>query len=215
MMLELNFQKRFDKFNLQVSAQISTNGICVLRGASGSGKSTILSCISGKIAPNNGYIGLSNKVFFDAKNRINIAPYLRNIGFVHQDSLLFPNMNVHDNLLYGANRRSNIYGFSLSEIAKILGIDALLKRDIKNLSGGERQRIALGRAILSNPDLLLMDEPLAALDNETKAQILNLIIKIRDEVKIPILYVTHNQSEADLIATHQISIVDGKLEANF
>ncbi|WP_240008398.1 ATP-binding cassette domain-containing protein [Pseudaquidulcibacter saccharophilus] len=212
-MLELKFTKNFKNLNLQIDAKIPSIGICTLRGFSGSGKSTILKCISGKLNPDSGTIKLENTTSFDAEKGINHAPYLRNFGFVHQDGLLFPNLNVYENLLFGYKRRGGNKFIEFDEIVEILGILPLLNRNIKNLSGGEKQRIALGRALLSNPKFLLLDEPLAALDEANKAQILELILKIRDKVRIPMLYVTHNQSEADLIATSQMAIVNGAMIA--
>lgn len=167
-----------------------------LFGASGSGKTSILNSIAGILKPTSGHIYINNDVLYDSARQINLSRQQRRVGMVYQDSLLFPHLNVQDNLLYGFNRllpQQRL--FQLDEIAALLNIEHLLKRATRHLSGGEKQRVALGRALLYSPRVLLLDEPLSALDTDNKARILPFLQQVRDEIGIPMIYVSHDRQE--------------------
>ncbi len=191
-----------------------TSSPLALFGVSGAGKSTLLKLVAGLITPDRGRISLGGTVLFDSEKNINIPPEKRRIGYVFQDGRLFPNLNVEKNLLYGfsliplAERK-----LGLGRVCDILALRLLLKRRVSNLSGGEKQRVALGRALLLSPRLLLMDEPLAALDAGLKSQIISFIRRIKDEFRIPIIYVSHSLREI-LQLTREIAVMNrGRLLA--
>jgi molybdate transport system ATP-binding protein len=188
-------------------------------GASGSGKSTLLAVIAGLLKPQQGSISLDDRVLFkstdSATHKIWIPPHQRRIGLVFQDGQLLPHLSVHTNLLYGyRNILPEQRHFELAEIAKLLEIEHLLGRKANALSGGEKQRVALGRAVLYSPTLLLMDEPLSALDERLKNQILPFFLRIKSECKIPMIYVIHSPREIEFIADTQLIMSDGQLANN-
>lgn len=194
-MLELDLSLRRGDFRLEVAARLSAP-VTGLFGPSGSGKSTLLSLISGLITPDRGHITLDGVTLVDRARGINLPPSARHIGLVFQDAQLFPHLDVRANLHYGWRRLSPAQRrFTLDEVCQLLELDALLARQPRQLSGGERQRVALGRALLFSPRLLLLDEPLAALDDRLKAQILPFLRRIRDETGLPMLYVSHSRQE--------------------
>ena len=175
-MIDAKFRVARQGFTLDV-AFTAGRGITAVFGASGSGKTTILNVIAGLERADQGRIIVDDRVFFDSAARINLAPHRRNVGYVFQDALLFPHLNAAQNLRYGWRKGSSI---NFEQIVSLLGLNALLDRAPARLSGGERQRVAIGRALLSQPRLLLMDEPLAALDIERKQDILPYIENLRD-----------------------------------
>lgn len=195
-------------FDLDVSFTAG-EGVTALFGPSGSGKTTILNAIAGLERPRQGRIAVDGTAYFDSKERIDLAPHRRNIGYVFQDALLFPHLSVARNLRYGS--RGNAAGFD--KIVALLGLDSLLERSPGKLSGGERQRVAIGRALLSQPRLLLMDEPLASLDIERKHDILPYVESLRDNFGIPILYVSHAVDEVARLADQVIVIAGGRIAA--
>jgi molybdate transport system ATP-binding protein len=183
-----------------------------LFGPSGSGKTSILSIIAGLMRPQFGSVKISDRMVFDTNQSLHLPPEKRNIGFVFQDALLFPHLNVEHNLRYGQRNRvkkSRIIKFS--RVVDVLEIGPLLKRHPKNLSGGERQRVGLGRALLSCPDLMLMDEPLASLDDQLKWRILSYLERAVAEWNIPTLFVTHSQAEVRRAADWVIVVNAGHL----
>jgi molybdate transport system ATP-binding protein len=182
-------------------------GITALFGPSGSGKTTILQVIAGLQRPASGRIAIAGDVLFDASRHINQPPHHRRIGYVFQDALLFPHLSVEANLRYGA--RSVPAGYDA--VVQTLGIGHLLKRRPATLSGGERQRVAIGRAVFSGPRLLLMDEPLAALDTDRKQEILPLIESLRDGLRLPILYVSHAVDEVARLADTVLVLDRGRI----
>jgi molybdate transport system ATP-binding protein len=186
-------------------------GVTALFGPSGSGKTTILNAIAGLDRPDEGRIVVDGKVFFDSTSRIDLSAHRRNIGYVFQDALLFPHMSVAQNLRYGARGTSQS---QFDDVVNLLGIAALLSRPPARLSGGERQRVAIGRALLSNPRLLLMDEPLAALDIERKREILPYVEALRDRLDLPIIYVSHAVDEVARLASHVLVIEEGRIAAS-
>jgi molybdate transport system ATP-binding protein len=198
-------------FSLDV-AFTAGEGATALFGRSGSGKSTILAAIAGLLRPARGHIRIGGATLFDAAHRIALPSHKRRIGYVFQDAQLFPHLSVRANLGYGrffapkAERR-----LELDAVADVLGIGALLDRRPDTLSGGERQRVAIGRALLAAPRLLLMDEPLASLDQPRKREILPLIERVRDEFGVPILYVSHAPDEVARIAAHVVVIEAGRV----
>ncbi len=192
-------------FNLDVSFSAGT-GVTALFGPSGSGKSTILGAIAGLERPQQGLIRAGSEVFFDSDKGINLSPHHRNIGYVFQDAALFPHMSVARNLRYGSRNDS---GFE--RIVALLGLQKLLERRPAKLSGGERQRVAIGRALLSNPRLVLMDEPLAALDTPRKQEILPYIESLNAEFQLPIIYVSHAVDEVARLADEVIVIEAGRI----
>lgn len=195
-----------------VAAFQAGRGITVLFGPSGAGKSSILDLIAGILTPQRGRIAVDGQVLFDSDARIDLPPERRRIGYIFQDARLFPHLTVRANLLYGFNLTPEGERYAqLDHIVDVLGIGHLLKRDPPSLSGGERQRVAIGRAILASPRLLLMDEPLASLDEARKQEILPYVERLRDELKIPILYVTHLASEVERLADVVVDVAGGRV----
>ena len=200
-------------FQLGARADISggVTGIC---GPSGSGKSTLLLLIAGLLKPHSGQLRMGNDVFVDRARRIFIPAWQRHFGLVFQDGQLFPHLSVRDNLLYGHERlpaASRL--FTPDTVLQLLEIGHLLERRPALLSGGERQRVALGRALLYSPRLLLLDEPLSSLDDRLKQQILPFLKRVKDETRIPMLYVAHARAEVDFLADRILLMCDGRLQA--
>lgn len=180
-------------------------GITALVGPSGVGKTSVLMMVAGLLKPDTGRIAVDGAVLCDTAQGLHLPPERRACGMVFQDHRLFPHLSVKANLRYGIRRGQP--AMELPEMASFLGIEPLLKRMPRSLSGGEAQRVALGRALLSAPRFLLMDEPLSALDEERSAQIMALIEKIRDELALPILYVSHDRAEVARLADHVVEMV--------
>jgi molybdate transport system ATP-binding protein len=177
-------------------------GLTALFGPSGAGKTSILNMIAGLLRPDRGRIVVAGETVFG--DGIDLPPERRHAGYVFQDARLFPHLKVRANLLYGARRGSS--SIALDEVIALLGIGHLLDRWPRTLSGGEGQRVAIGRALLSNPRFLLMDEPLASLDSARADEIMGMIERIRDDLRLPILYVSHNRAEVDRMATQVVPI---------
>jgi molybdate transport system ATP-binding protein len=210
----LSFQCRHryaSGFELDLSFEIN-HGFTALFGPSGSGKTSVLSIVAGLLRPQDGKVCLGDRTMLDAPNSICLPPERRNVGYVFQDALLFPHLTVERNLRYGQRRRrkspQNVF---LSRVVDVLEIGPLLQRYPRNLSGGESQRVALGRALLSCPDLLLMDEPLASLDDPLKSRILAYLERAVAEWNIPTLFVTHSQAEVRRAAAWAIVICNGRM----
>lgn len=210
-MLDLDFSFRRDDFCLQVCAKIDAP-ITGILGSSGSGKSTLLAVIAGLLKPQQGHIALESRALFDATARTWVPPHQRRVGLVFQDGQLLPHLSVHNNLLYGyRNIAPEQRHFDLAEVVKLLEIEHLLERKANALSGGEKQRVALGRAVLYSPSLLLLDEPLSSLDERLKNQILPFFLQIKTECRIPMIYVTHSPREIDFLADKQLTMHDGRM----
>ena len=180
-------------------------GLTALFGPSGAGKTSILNMVAGLLRPERGHIRIGDRTLFDGAT--DLPPEARRVGYVFQDGRLFPHRRVRANLVYGldlappANR-----WMTLDEATRFLGIDHLLDRWPQSLSGGEAQRVAIGRALLAGPEILLMDEPLSSLDAARRGDIMAVIERIRDELKLPILYVSHDRAEVDRLATQIVEI---------
>jgi len=189
-------------------------GVTVLFGPSGAGKSTLLSLIAGASKPHAGHIILQGEALFDADRGVNLPPEARGLGWVFQDARLFPHLTVEENLRFGLRRRRGRPAFiAPDDVARALGLERLLARRPRHLSGGEAQRVALGRALLSQPKLLLLDEALAGLDAARKAEILRLIERVRDQFAVPMLYVTHSLGETVRLADRLVVLQDGRVVA--
>lgn len=192
----------------------SDAGITGLIGPSGSGKSTVIQLIAGLIQPSRGRIAINRAALTDTAHGTWLPPHKRGVGLVFQDAQLFPHLTVRQNLMYGRHfTQHQANTISLEAVVDVLGIGHLLQRAPDTLSGGERQRVAIGRALLSSPRILLMDEPLAALDTNRKLEILPFIERLRDEFSIPILYVSHSVDEIARLAAKVVKIANGKVVA--
>lgn len=210
-MLKLAFSFQRDTFRLQVE-QTLDKPITGILGPSGSGKSTLLALIAGLLKPQSGSIQLNEKVLCDRHRHIWVPPHQRHIGLVFQDGQLLPHLSVQQNLAYGYhNIPQSQRRFSMDSVIELLELAPLLGRRPAALSGGEKQRVALGRAVLYSPELLLLDEPLSALDERLKQQILVFLLRIYDEYKIPMVYVTHAQREVDYLTGEQLYVEAGEL----
>lgn len=206
-------QHAFGGFKLDVAFSAPA-GVTALFGASGSGKSTVLSVVAGLLRPRAGRVVLDGAVLLDTAAGINVPAERRRCGVVFQDAKLLPHLSVETNLRYGARRApGDATGPGFAEVVDLLGIASLLTRRPRALSGGERQRVALGRALLSRPRLLLMDEPLAALDGPRKTEILPFLERLRDVSGLPILYVTHALDEVDRLAETLVLMEAGRVLA--
>ncbi|MDB5416071.1 MAG: molybdenum transporter ATP-binding protein [Rubritepida sp.] len=214
-MLEVALRHRFEGFELDANFTAAPEGVTALFGPSGCGKSTILKAIAGLLQPREGRVVLDGEVLLDTARGIALPPERRRCGIVFQEARLFPHLSVESNLRYGLRRAPRgATGPGFDEVLALLGIEELLPRRPARLSGGERQRVALGRALLMRPRLLLMDEPLAALDGPRRAEILPFLARLREAARLPILYVTHALDEVDALADHLVLIEAGRVRAS-
>jgi len=203
--------------NFRIAARFTAApGLTALFGRSGSGKTTLVDIVGGLVRPDRGRVAVDGQVLLDTERGVFVPSHQRRIGYVFQDSRLFPHLSVRGNLLYGRwfNREpGSAPAADLASVVELLGIGHLLERRPTSLSGGEKQRVAIGRALLAHPQLLLMDEPLAALDEARRAEILPYIERLRDEMGVPILYVSHSVAEVARLATTVVILTDGKVTA--
>jgi molybdate transport system ATP-binding protein len=213
-MLSVDVQKRLGEFDLAAKFE-SAGSVTALFGASGSGKTTIVNMIAGLVTPDRGRIALDGDVLFDGAARINVPAHRRRIGYVFQEGRLFPHLSVAQNLDYGRWMSGHPADATERErIVALLDIGHLLPRRPGHLSGGERQRVAVGRALLTKPRLLLLDEPLASLDRARKLEILPYLARLRDEARVPMVYVSHQAGEILRLASQVVRIDDGRVLAS-
>ena len=212
-MLTVDIEKTFGEFSL-VAAFEAAGGCTALFGPSGAGKTSIISMIAGLTRPDRGRIVLDGETLFDSKARIDVPVSRRRIGTVFQEGRLFPHLSVKHNLDYG--RWMNGHAFdpaTFEHVVALLDIGQLLARRPGKLSGGERQRVAIGRALLAKPRLLLLDEPLASLDAVRKGEIVPYLERLRDEAQVPIIYVSHDAGEVTRIASRVVMLEAGRVTA--
>ena len=212
-MLFLDVEKRLGDFRL--AARFETEArVTALFGPSGAGKTTIINMIAGLVAPDRGRIMYHGKLLFDAAGKVNLPPHRRRFGYVFQDGRLFPHLTVRGNLEYGRRMyRLKRDPGELERIVAMLDIAHLADRRPGKLSGGERQRVAIGRALLMRPQLLLLDEPLASLDAARKAEIMPYLERLRDEAQVPMIYVTHQAEDARRLASMVVRVEAGRVAA--
>jgi molybdate transport system ATP-binding protein len=209
--LTLDVTLRQQSFMLQVRESMSVE-VLGLFGPSGSGKTTLLESIAGIRTPDAGEIRVADRLLYSSAPRISVPPQDRHIGYVPQDVLLFPNMSVEGNILYGRGAREAPETFA--SLIEILELQALLSRGVDRLSGGEKQRVAIARALMTRPAILLLDEPLAAVDRERRERILPYVLRIRRELHVPLIYVTHDADEMRAIADRVMRLDAGRVVAN-
>lgn len=210
--LVARFDVSYPSFHLSVSLDVPAAGITVLFGPSGSGKTTLLRCLAGLERAPDGFVQFGNDVWQDEAQGLCLPLNARPIGYVFQEPRLFPHYSVRSNLLYGYNRiPTHERRISIEQVVTILGIEHLLDRRIHKLSGGEQQRVAIGRALLTSPKLLLLDEPLASLDIQRKQEILPFIHRLHEELRIPVIYVSHAINEILQLADRVVLLKQGKL----
>jgi len=215
-MSELNarFDVVFPAFRLQVKASLPAEGITVVFGPSGCGKTTFLRCLAGLIRAPTGFLALGKHVWQDEAKGLFLPLSQRSIGYVFQEPRLFPHLSVRSNLLYGWNRTPALERrITLDQVVAILGLESLVDRRPTHLSGGEQQRVAIGRALLTSPRLLLMDEPLSSLDMQRKREIISFIQRLDREFRIPIIYVSHALPEVVQLANVLLLLKEGSLAA--
>lgn len=210
MTLSVVLQHGFPGFGLDVAFEAPA-GVTVLFGRSGSGKTTVIDAVAGLLRPHHGRVAVDGVALLDTAARLSLPVHRRRLGIVFQDGRLFPHLSVRQNLLYGRWFAPLGEGVALDRVVEMLGIGLLLHRQPGALSGGEKQRVAIGRALLCNPRLLLMDEPLAALDEARKAEILPYLERLRDETRVPILYVSHSMAEVARLATTLVVMEAGRV----
>lgn len=209
-MLKIDIKQQLNDLILDINVDIPPKGVTAIFGKSGSGKSSLINLISGLSKPNQGHIYLNDRALFDSEKNINLPPEKRKVGYVFQEHRLFPHYSVEKNLKYGCKRLDSE---KFSQIVELLGIGHLLERFPNSLSGGEKQRVAIGRALLSEPDILLMDEPLSALDLPRKKELLDYLSELAKQVEIPILYVSHSLDEVIRLADFLLLLDSGKVAA--
>ncbi|RDT54913.1 molybdenum ABC transporter ATP-binding protein ModC [Escherichia coli] len=209
-MLELNFSQTLGTHRLQVAESLPASGITVIFGVSGAGKTSLINAISGLTRPEQGRIVLNERVLYDAEKKICLPPEKRRVGYVFQDARLFPHYNVLGNLRYGMAK--SMAG-QFDKLVTLLGIEPLLDRLPGGLSGGEKQRVAIGRALLTAPELLLLDEPLASLDIPRKRELLPYLQRMAREISIPVLYVSHSLDEILHLADKVMVLEAGTVKA--
>jgi molybdate transport system ATP-binding protein len=211
-----NFELRFaltqGTFTIAPDLVIAARALALF-GPSGSGKTSILEAIAGLRAPQRGRIAVRGRVLCDTETRTSVPVRDRHVGYVPQDVLLFPHLDVRKNITYARRHQGRRPDVDVPDLVQLLGLTSLMDRRVAGLSGGERQRVALARALYSGPDVLLLDEPLAAVDLARRRLILDALIAIRDDLHIPLLYVTHSPDEARAIADYAIVLDEGTVVA--
>ena len=205
-MLSLDVQLRRGAFERRVRIEDLAR-VIALSGHSGAGKTSVLHAIAGLVEPLSGHIEIDGRRLYDSARGINVAPHRRRVGYVFQDARLFPHLDVRRNLQYGRHASDADPAFGFDAVVALLGIGSLLERRIANLSGGETQRIALGRALLSQPALLLLDEPLSMLDQARREELIPYLQRVRDETTLPIVYVSHSTDEVKRL-TDAVHVLD-------
>ena len=213
-MLDLHLIRRQGDFRVDVTFRSSEIGVTALFGRSGAGKTSVVNMVAGLVRPDQGHIIVNGRTLFDADRGLHVPPEKRHIGYIFQDGRLFPHLSVKSNLTYGMRRSSSPrQQVSLDDVVDLLGIDHLLHRRPAKLSGGEKQRVAIGRALLTSPSLLLMDEPLASLDRSRKAEVLPFLSRLCSELSTPILYVSHSLEEVLNLADTMVLLDQGRVAA--
>jgi len=211
--IDLAFTLEQDGFVLEIDHHAESR-VLALFGPSGSGKTTCLEAIAGLRAPSHGRIAIAGRDLYSSNTGLDLPPRLRGVGYVPQDALLFPHLDVRGNVLFGARRmRRAGHGnrFGLEDVLRIVEAGSLLNRRVSALSGGERQRVALARALMSAPDILLLDEPLAAVDLPLRRRIVASLRRIRDDLGVPVIYVTHDPAELKSVADTVIVLDEGRV----
>jgi len=213
--IQARFKLDYGDFKLDVDLKLPGTGITVLFGHSGSGKTTLLRCIAGLQHAPQGFLKINGNVWQDSEHDVFLPTYKRSLGYVFQEANLFPHLTVAGNLQFGLKRIAKSSGtVDLQHIVELLGIDHLLQRMPERLSGGERQRVAIARALALNPEVLLMDEPLASLDFKRKQEILPFLSRLHQQLNIPVLYVTHSQQEVAQLADYLVILAEGRALAS-
>ena len=214
-MIRARLKLAYSGFALDVDLELPGRGVTALYGHSGSGKTTCLRCIAGLERADESFIQVNDEVWQDSEQNIFVAPHKRALGYVFQEASLFPHLSVLANLEFGLKRiAKHERRVDMAHATELLGISHLLDRHPQHLSGGERQRVGMARALLTSPKLLLMDEPLAALDAQRKSEILPYLQRLHDELDIPVLYVSHSQDEVARLADHIVLLSNGKALAS-
>lgn len=213
-MLSVNITHRLGAFTLDAEFE-SEGGLTALFGRSGAGKTSLVNAIAGLIRPDRGHVSVDGEVLTDTATRRFVPAHRRRVGYVFQEGRLFPHLNVRQNLGYGRwfAPKAGISGSEFGQVVELLGIEHLLARRPANLSGGEKQRIAIGRALLARPRVLVMDEPLASLDDSRRQEIFPYIERLRDEMRLPIVYVSHSVPEVARLATTLVVLSEGQVAA--
>ena len=211
-MLKCDFQYQYADFILNVELEMQQQLLGII-GASGSGKSTLLKNIVGLLQPQEGSIQFNNRILLDTTRKIHVPMHQRKIALIFQNALLFPHMNVQQNLSYAEKLVSKSERkFHFSDIVDLLELKPLIQRKAQQLSGGEAQRVSIGRALLSSPNLLLLDEPLTGLDNHLKQQILPFLKRMKQELNLPMIYVTHHMQELEYLQADIVQLNQGQLQ---
>lgn len=210
-LLEVSIKKKLAFFDLDISFTLK-KGLLAVQGFSGSGKTTTLDCISGIKTPDSGYIKLNDKYMYNSDEKINIKPKNRHIGYVFQNYALFPNMKVKENILFGVDKKNKDNVEYAMDLSKRMKIEHLLDRYPSDISGGEKQRVAFARALAVKPKILLMDEPFSALDEDLKQRLYQDFLEIKSNEKIPMILITHNNTEAKILSDEIIYVENGKIK---
>jgi molybdate transport system ATP-binding protein len=210
-MLEIRIRKQLRDFALDIELTAS-GGITVLFGRSGSGKSMTLACVAGLATPDEGRIVVNGRCFYNSQANINLPPQQRRVGFVSQDYLLFPHLTVAQNVAFGLVRQSRPEReVIVAEALTWLGLEALARQRPHELSGGQQQRVALARALVTRPQVMLLDEPFSALDSPTRLRLRQDLLRLQEELKVPMLFVTHDLAEARLMGERMALVADGRV----
>ncbi len=214
-MIEARFKVDYSAFSLDVDLQLPGRGVSALFGDSGSGKTTCLRCVAGLERASTGYLRVNGELWQDSATGFFLPVHQRALGYVFQEASLFAHLSVQANLTFGFRRiGAAAQRVKLAQAVELLGIEHLLERMPEHLSGGERQRVGIARALLTSPKLLLMDEPLAALDYKRKQEILPYLERLHDELDIPVLYVSHAPDEVGRLADHMVLLEEGRARAS-
>lgn len=207
MKLEAFFYKKLNKFTLNVTMNINDTKIITILGESGSGKTTLLNCISGLIIPDKSFLKINDIIFQNSKKDIFIKTNKRKIGYIRQNPILFSNLSVYENICIGKSEEYK----DITNLINILQLNKILKRKITNLSGGEKQRVMIMQILVTNPDIILLDEPLSNQDENIKKIIIKYIKHLNEKLKIPIIWVSHNIKELELISKKTLYLTKGKI----